>query len=410
MVLGKPSLSYSWLNHNPLLRDSVLGNHARSSSRGFTDTAAVLLGRQSLSRKALTKPLASTVHPLLWRESRQQSSKAPLAAEHPRYQRPQRGFLSILPPSWVPYAELMRLEKTGGLYGFYFPYLIGIGYAASVTQPIPSPSFVLSTGAIFLAWTVLLRGAVCTINDNLDREFDRKVARCRSRPIARGAVTPVQGHLWFVAQSIAAAVVATQLPHATQCFYHAIPIHFLLSVYPLAKRVTDFPQVVLSIPLAWAVFMSCSSFGLDIFTMQNAALTSASACLFASQAVWIIMLDYVNACQDTADDVKAGVRSMAVRYQNTSAFLTVLSVAQVALMTAAGLLGGMSPVYFTTACGGNAVILAAMVKTVDRARSDICAWWFLRGSILVGGTTVIGLFGEYFMKLRIERQGNLVEK
>ena len=111
------------------------------------------------------------------------------------------------------------------------------------------------------------------------------------------------------------------------------------------------------------------------------------------------MLDYVNACQDTADDVKAGVRSMAVRYSNTFAFISVLSTAQVLCLIAAGVLGGMSPVYFVVACGGNAAMLATMAKTVDRARPKLCAWWFLRGSILVGGATVTGLFGEYLMRL-----------
>lgn len=121
----------------------------------------------------------------------------------------------------------MRLEKPGGLYGFYFVYLIGIGYAASIAEPLPSPVFVLSTSATLLAWNVL-RGAVCiqyTINDNLDRGYDRQVARCRTRPIARGAVTPTEGYVWFVAQSFIAAAIVKQQPFSTQCFHHAIPIH-----------------------------------------------------------------------------------------------------------------------------------------------------------------------------------------
>jgi hypothetical protein len=51
---------------------------------------------------------------------------------YPAWKPPTKGFLSLLPLRWVPYAELMRLKKTGGLYGFFFPYLIGIGFAASI--------------------------------------------------------------------------------------------------------------------------------------------------------------------------------------------------------------------------------------------------------------------------------------
>jgi heme O synthase-like polyprenyltransferase len=39
----------------------------------------------------------------------------------------------------------------------------------------------------------LLRGAGCTVNDLWDRDLDAKVERTRTRPIASGAVTPMQG-------------------------------------------------------------------------------------------------------------------------------------------------------------------------------------------------------------------------
>lgn len=35
------------------------------------------------------------------------------------YTHPTSGFLSVLPPSWVPFAQLMRLEKPAGFYAFY---------------------------------------------------------------------------------------------------------------------------------------------------------------------------------------------------------------------------------------------------------------------------------------------------
>lgn len=85
----------------------------------------------------------------------------------------------------------MRIKKPGGLYAFYFPYLIGLSYAACIAQPIISPALLLSTSEKLLVWNVFLRGAACTVNDNFNREYDR-VARCRLRPIARGAVTPTQ--------------------------------------------------------------------------------------------------------------------------------------------------------------------------------------------------------------------------
>ena len=325
------------------------------------------------------------------------ASKNAVHVEYPSWTPPTKGLLSHLPPSWVPYAELMRLHQPGGMYGGYFPYLIGIGFAASAAPIPPPPSYILPQCLHFLLWLVLLRGAVCTINDNLDKDFDRQVARCRNRPIARGAVTPADANVWYLIQTMAAFSVVVAMPYTKECLGHAAFIFIMLSIYPLAKRVTDFPQVVLSVPLGWAVFMACSAFGLEIFSKSRPFLSIA--CLFGSQAVWIVLLDYVNACQDTNDDVKAGVRSMAVRYRSTSAFIGTLGTLQVCLIAITGLSSGLSLVYVLIACGGNAAMLLWMAKTVDRSRPETCAWWFLHGSILVQGATVMGLFAEYLSRV-----------
>jgi len=94
--------------------------------------------------------------------------------------------------------------------------------------------------------------------------------------------------------------------------------------------------------------MSCSALGVDPFTAQSAAVAGATACLVASNAMWFIMLDYVNACQDTTDDIKAGVRSVAIRYLNTTTFISTLGTAQLGLMAHTGGIGADS---FHGCCG-----------------------------------------------------------
>ncbi|KAI4154614.1 MAG: hypothetical protein LQ340_001560 [Diploschistes diacapsis] len=370
-----------------------------SQRRTFTRLTALHLHSRSPLIHSSTRRLATTLKsisaPLIDPQSRQISKPSTeVPSVEPAASNSQRGVLSILPRSWVPYAELMRIEKPGGLWGFYFPYLIGLGYAACI-HPALEPTTILTTGGLLLAWNVILRGAACTINDNFDRDYDRQVARCRNRPIARGAVKPLQGHVFYAGQTMIAAGTVALLPHAADCFHHAPAILFLLSIYPLAKRVTDFPQLVLCIPLAWGILMSCSALGVDPFTVQQGTMAAATWSLVASNALWLMMLDYVNACQDTIDDLKAGVRSMAVRYQNTAKFITVLGIAQTSLMLTAGYLAGLGPIYFIISCGGNASFIAWMAQTVDRTRPETCAWWFKNGSLIVGGVSVAGLFGEY---------------
>lgn len=47
--------------------------------------------------------------------------------------------------------------------------------------------------ALFGTGALLLRGAGCTVNDLWDRDLDAKVERTRGRPLASGALTPLQG-------------------------------------------------------------------------------------------------------------------------------------------------------------------------------------------------------------------------
>lgn len=82
----------------------------------------------------------------------------------------------------------------------------------------------------------------------VDQEFDRQVARTRLRPIARGAVSTIQGHIFTVALLLAQIPFFTILP--TACTYHAIPINTFFFAYALMKRITNYPQFVLGFPFA----------------------------------------------------------------------------------------------------------------------------------------------------------------
>ena len=80
------------------------------------------------------------------------------------YSDPTTGFVLLLPRSWIPYAQLMRLERPAGLYAFYFPYLIAVAYAACIAPIPPAPLEVLEICALLLPFNILLRGAACTWN------------------------------------------------------------------------------------------------------------------------------------------------------------------------------------------------------------------------------------------------------
>lgn len=312
------------------------------------------------------------------------------------YKPPTSGFNSKLPSSWVPYAELMRLERPAGLYAFYFPYLIGLAYAACIGEPDPpSPARVCVLGALFLVWNIILRGAACAWNDNQDQEFDRQIARCRNRPIARGAVSTSQGHVFTAALCLALAPILAFLP--VDCTYHTVPMVILFGLYAFAKRVTYYPQVVLGFPFAWAIFFCCAALHVDPLGPRYLPPTAS---LFAANVLWTISYDTIYAHQDIKDDVKAGVKSMAVRFaNNTKLLVSVLSVAQVSLLVLTGWLTNLSPVYFVGTCAGTAIALASMIADVDLHNPSSCAWWFHWQFWFVGGSMASGMFGDYLLRL-----------
>jgi hypothetical protein len=98
-----------------------------------------------------------------------------------------------------------------------------------------------------------MRGAGCTVNDLLDRDFDRQVARTRHRPLASGALQPHHALAFLSAQLSMALSVLLALPlPAVAAGLAATP---LWAGYPLAKRFTDWPQAVLGLAINWGALL-----------------------------------------------------------------------------------------------------------------------------------------------------------
>ena len=87
---------------------------------------------------------------------------------------------------------------------------------------------------IFMAGTLLTRGAGCTINDIWDHKLDAKVERCKSRPIPAGDVSVLNAKIWFATQMTAAFGLLCLLNPTTFYLGLAAPIPIML--YPLAKQ------------------------------------------------------------------------------------------------------------------------------------------------------------------------------
>jgi 4-hydroxybenzoate polyprenyltransferase len=314
------------------------------------------------------------------------------------YKTPTTGFISYLPKAWIPYGELARLDKPTGTFLLWLPCAFSTILAGTMASPMVAAGEICATVALFLAGAFVMRGAGCTVNDLWDRNLDPYVERTKFRPIARGAVTPLQASTFLGAQLLAGLAVLLQFP--TSCLYYGIPSLLLVGIYPLMKRVTNYPQVVLGLTFSWGAIMGFPAIGIDIFSDVNALCTAA--CLYLSCVAWTTNYDMVYAHMDIKDDVKIGIKSIARAHANdTKVVLSGLATAQIILLAAAAHFAGATffiPLLFPVA-GANLLLIHA----VDLKNVKSCLWYFKNSAKLTGGLIVSGLFLTYAVEAHNEK-------
>lgn len=156
----------------------------------------------------------------------------------------------------------------------------------------------------FEVGALVMRSAGCIVNDLADREFDKKVARTRTRPLASGELS-VRDAVLLLAVLLAIGLwILLQLPvYAVWVGMGSLPLVF---TYPFMKRITYWPQLVLGLTFNWGMLVAFASVRGEI---PFSAVLAYIACVF-----WTLGYDTIYACQDMADDVQAGVKSTALRF------------------------------------------------------------------------------------------------
>src|SRR5262245_27988 len=100
----------------------------------------------------------------------------------------------LAPLSWKPYLRLARFDRPIGAWLLLFPAWWSQGLAeVALGRPYPNLWYVL----LFLVGAFVMRGAGCTYNDIVDRDYDARVARTAARPIPSGQVTVTQAFVFL---------------------------------------------------------------------------------------------------------------------------------------------------------------------------------------------------------------------
>lgn len=304
-------------------------------------------------------------------------------------------FTYPCPPSaWIPYLELARLHKPSAILIAFFPYQFGILLAASTADPVVPPARILTIELLALVHSTIVRGIGCTWNDFLDRDIDGKISRTRLRPLACGAV-PAQGALIFLGFQIVVELGVLQR-FSTQHHYYIIPWFILIGVYPLAKRVVNYSQILLGLIAAGGIVLAFPALGVKIQSSNWTAMGS----LLIFNIGWVIGLDFVYAHQDIEDDKKIGIGSMAVRHRkHAKAILAGLVVMQILCLWNVGKAMETGIMYYVSVFGSVLSVFSHMF-TLDLQSPQRCAWWFKHGTWVTGAGVTLGLLSEYVQRLK----------
>ncbi|KAK6198476.1 Coq2 protein [Scheffersomyces amazonensis] len=296
-------------------------------------------------------------------------------------------WLTKLPEKWIPYAELMRLEKPAGSLLLLIPSLWGITMAAYSTTA--SLTTTLSAMGLFSVGAIIMRGAGCTINDILDRNLDNQVARTMERPITSGRVKVPQAVGWLGIQCFAGLGVLLSLP--AECFYlGALSLPFI-ATYPLFKRFTYYPQAWLSICYSWGCLLGFPAVGAPLNLL-------VAVPLFISNWIWCVTYDTIYAHQDKLYDIHAGIKSTALAWgENTKPILRKLTYAQAGCYYFAGIMNSMGPGFYIS--GTYALWrLYNIIRDVDLDDQKSC-WKAFTSNITTGFIFWYGMVFDYLLVL-----------
>jgi 4-hydroxybenzoate polyprenyltransferase len=218
------------------------------------------------------------------------------------------------------YARLMRLDKPVGIWLLLWPTLWALWLAGE-----GSPDQGLFV--IFVLGVFVMRSAGCVLNDFADRKIDPYVERTRTRPLASGAVAPLEALTLFAALGLIAIGLATMLNAPARLL--AVVGATLTVIYPFVKRYLSIPQFVLGAAFGWGVPMA--------FAAQTGATPELAWLVFGTVMIWAVIYDTFYAMVDREDDLKVGVKSTAILFGEVDLF--VIAGLQALMLVALVLIG-----------------------------------------------------------------------
>ena len=266
------------------------------------------------------------------------------------------GWVARLPRAWLPYVLLARADRPIGTWLLFLPGVWGI----LLTRPSVIEAIQLIV--LFAVGSLVMRAAGCVVNDLWDRDIDRQVARTAGRPLASGALKPRQAFIFLAVLLLLGLAVLLRLNPT--CWVLGIGSLVLVALYPLAKRVTWWPQLMMGFTFGFGAPMG--------YTAATGRIDLTCAILYGAAILWDLGFDTIYAHQDREDDALVGVKSTARLFgDRTRPFLAACYAGCLLLLALAGREAGLGG-WFFPALLLPACLFAWQVRTLDINDPALC--------------------------------------
>lgn len=236
------------------------------------------------------------------------------------------------PKSWHAYIQLARLDRPIGVWLLLLPGWWSITLASGGLTAMNAQGWACLV--LFGLGALLMRSGGCVINDLWDRKLDAKVVRTKTRPLASGKIRPRQA-LAFLSVLLSFSLLILMLFNRLTVlfgFFALLPV----TLYPLMKRLTWWPQLFLGFTFNWGALMG--------WTAVTGTLTAPAILIYCGGVFWTLAYDTIYAHQDKEDDALIGVRSTALKLGRWSRpFVATCFLGAIAMFAAAKLEAGFGP-------------------------------------------------------------------
>ena len=209
------------------------------------------------------------------------------------------------------FIELTRLNKPIGFMLLFWPCSWGLAYAHSTNQDTNLFIYYL---ILFFFGSVLMRSAGCIVNDIVDKDFDKKVKRTKTRPITSGKISVKKSFFYVIILCSLAFIILVQFNFLTILL--GLGSMLLAFTYPFMKRITYWPQLFLGITFNWGIIMA--------WTAINNNISFEIIVLYLSAIFWTLGYDTIYGAQDMSDDEIIGLKSTSIKFKkNIRLFVSI---------------------------------------------------------------------------------------